>query len=216
MFDFSDLEKFAKEMKNAYDLGNNAVESVNHQSTKNINPDHIVDIKVNLKANIDGKMYKVDSHLLFEIELNQILPSTNCSSSDLNSLINDLGIDLGEDKDAVLNQLSNPRTIGRLREIKKEFIEVYDSNKKLVKVNLNKNAVILATLKNNILEFNFEGVFTYPKNSNLLIALPSTQKMQENIQVNLNKLEEKIEFNWLEKEKDDLKVSGELQIKKIK
>ena len=63
--------------------------------------------------------------------------------------------------------------------------------------------------------FNFEGVFSYPDNQDLFIAIPSMEKMQQNIVVALDNLEKEVKFSWIEKDKDSLKVQGKLKISKL-
>ena len=42
------------------------------------------------------------------------------------------------------------------------------------------------------------------------------EKMQENIAFDIKKLEAQIEFSWIEKDKDNLKVKGFAKINKLK
>jgi len=207
--DFSKLGDLAKQMEDTYSSGLSSVDQASEAATSEINPDHEIKVGIKLNAKIEDREYSVDSDLVFEIELNSVLESAN-SSGDIGSLLDGLGVDLGTDKDAVMEQLGQPRAVGRVKKIKTKKLEVSDKKGK-VKAELNKKGTILATIKDGEILFNFDGVFSY-KNPNLLIAIPSTEKMQENIRVKIDDLKKEVEFEWVEKNKDNLKISGTLQV----
>ena len=132
---------------------------------------------------------------------------------DLSSALDGLGVDLGSDKDAVMKQLSQPRAVGIVKNIEINELEVSNHDGK-VDAELNKDGSLLATIKNETLVINCESVFSFPNHNDVFVAIPSMEKMQENIVIDLKKKEKLVSFEWIEKDKDNLKVSGSIQIKK--
>lgn len=217
MFDLSNLGALgdlAKQMEEAYSTGTDAINQAGEQVAENMDPDHEIEVNIKLDAKVEGHVYRVDAEIVFEIELEPILQAADSPMGDLNSLLDGLDVDLGDDKGAVMEQLGQPRAVGVVKKIKTNKLEVSDKKGK-VKTELNKKATLLATIKDKKILFNFEGVFSYPSNPNLFIAIPSMEKMQKNIVVDLDKINKKIEFSWTEKDKDNLKISGTLSISKI-
>ncbi len=217
MFDLSNLGSLgdlAKQMEEAYSTSTDAMNQAGEQVAEDMNPDHEIKVNIKLDAKVEGHVYSVDTEIVFEIELEPVLQAADSSMGDLSSLLDGLDVDLGDDKGAVMEQLGQPRAVGVVKKIKTNKLEVSDKKGK-DKVELNKKATLLATIKDKKILINFEGVFSYPSNPNLFIAVPSMEKMQKNIVVNLKDISKKIEFSWTEKDKDNLKISGTLLISKI-
>lgn len=209
--DFSNLQNLAKEMQENYSDGLSAIGDINEQATQDMTPDHDIEINIKLQSKVEGKEYKVDSKITFEIELEPIL---NSQTGDLSSLLDSLDVDLGDDKDAVMEQLGQPRAIGRVKEIDTKELIVSNPDGK-VDTDLNRKGTILATINKDHIEFNFESTLSYPDNTDLYISIPSMQEMQKNIQVPTDDIDKKSEFKWTEKDKDNLKVEGDIKIKKL-
>jgi len=214
MFDLSNLGSLgdlAQQMQDAYESGTSAMNQAGEQVAQDMNPDHEITVNIQLKASVEGHEYEVDSQIVFEIELDPVLQAAESSMGNLSSLLDGLDVDLGDDKAAVMEQLGQPRAVGVVKSIKTKTLKV--SNKKgSVETELNKKATLLATIQDKKILFNFEGVFSYPEQPDLFITIPSMEKMQKNIVVKLDELEKKVEFNWTEKDKDNLKINGDLQI----
>ena len=154
----------------------------------------------------------VDASLVFIIDLDTMIQASESSAGDLSSILGQLGVDLGGDADAVMEQLSQPRTVGTLHELTTNELIVYDENGK-VDIGLNEKGTLLATLNENRLQLNFEGVFSYPQNPGLFIIVPSGQKMQEHIQFDMHNLDTPISYQWTDQ--DGLKVSGSAKINSL-
>jgi hypothetical protein len=217
MIDLSNLGSLgdlAKQMEEAYNTGTDAMNQAGEQVAEDMNPDHQIEVSCQLDAKVEGHVYSVDADIIFEIELNPILQAANSPGGDLSSLLDGLDVDLGDDKEAVMEQLGQPRALGVVKKIKTKKLEISDKKGK-ASAELNKKASILATIKNQEIMFNFEGVFSYPENTEVFIAIPSMEKMQKNIVVDLDKIDKKVEFNWTEKDKDNLSVRGTLKLSKI-
>ena len=207
----SSLGDLAKQMQDAYADGTSVMDQAAEEVAKEIDPDHLIEINIKLQAKIEGHNYEVETKTTFEIELDPVL---NTEMGDLSSLLDGLDVDLGDDKAAVMEQLGQARAIGVVKEIDTKKLEVSNKDGK-VEAKLNKKASLLATIKEDKILINFESLFSYPKQTDLYIAIPSMEAMQKNIVVNKNDLYKKIEFSWTEKNKDNLKVSGDLKIKKV-
>ncbi len=217
MFDLSNLGALgdlAKQMEDAYSMGTDAMNQAGEQVAEDMDPDHEIQVDIKLDAKIEGHVYSVDAEIVFEIELEPILQASNSPMGKLSSLLDGLDVDLGDDKDAVMQQLGQPRAVGVVKKIKTNKLQISDKKGK-AKVELNKKATLLATIKDKKIMFNFEGVFTYPNNPDVFIAIPSMEQMQENIVINLDAMREKVTFSWKEKDKDNLLVKGSLKIKKL-
>lgn len=217
MFDLSNLGSLAdlaKQMEQTYADGADVVNQAGDRTAEEINPDHQIQVEIELSAKIDGHSYAVDSHIVFEIELNPILQAADSPAENLSSLLDGLDVDLGDDKEAVMEQLGQPRAVGVVKKIKTKNLQVSNGKGK-VEVELNDKGTVLATIINSKVLFNFEGVFSYPNNPDLLVAIPSMDKMQEHIAVDVEKLYQPIDFSWVEKDKDGLSVAGSLKVSKL-
>lgn len=217
MFDLSNLGSLgdlAKQMEEAYSTGTKAMDQAGEQVAKDIKPDHQIKVDIQLDAKVEGHVYSVDAEITFAIELDPVLEAAKSPAGDLGSLLDGLNVDLGDDKAAVMEQLGQPRAVGIVKNIKTKKLEVSDKKGK-VKTQLNEKATLLATIKDKKIMFNFEGVFSYPKNPDLFIAIPSMERMQQNIILSLNKINEAVKFSWTEKDKDNLSVKGSLKISKV-
>lgn len=207
------LGQLMQQMKNAYSEGQGAMNKAGKAVAEDMNPDHEIELDIKLAAKIEGHDYKVDAKVIFEIELNPVLEAADSPMGDLSKVLSGMGVDLGDDKEAVEEQLGQPRAVGVVKEIKLK--ELVLSNKKgKVNAELNKDGTLLATVKKGKLLINCESVFSFPNNTDVFVAIPSMEKMQENIVVDLKK-DKVIGFSWVEKDKDNLKVSGTLKIREL-
>ena len=178
---------------------------------KNMTPTHDIVVDIKLDADIEGKVYSVDSKITFKVDLDSIL---NAQTGDLASALESLDVDLVDDKDAVMEQLGQPRAVGIVKKIDTKSLEISNENGK-VKTDLNKKGTILATLKKDKLLFNFESTLSFPKNTDVFVAIPSMEKMQEEIVVPVKDLTKKVDFKWIEKDKGNFKGRGKYKVKKI-
>lgn len=208
------LGDLAKQMQNAYSDGMGAMNQAGKEVAKDMNPDHEIEVDVKLSAKIEGHDYKVDANIIFNIELEPVLQALGSPMGDLSSLLDGLNVDLGDDKDAVMEQLGQPRAIGVVKEIDLRNLELSNDGGKF-NANLNEDGTLLATIKDSKLLINFESVLSFPDHTDVYIAIPSMEEMQKNIVVDLKKLNTKVKFDWTEKDKDNLKVSGSIKFSKI-
>lgn len=208
------LGNLAKQMQDAYSDGANVMNQAGKEVAKDMNPDYEIEVNVSLSAKVEGHDYKVDATITFNIELEPVLQAISSPMGDLSSVIDGLNIDLGDDKDAVMEQLGQPRAIGVVKMIDlRELVISNDDGK--VETSLNEGGTLLATIKNGKLIINFESVLSYPKHTDVYVAIPSMEEMQKNIVLDLKKLESKIKFKWVEKDKDNLNISGSIKFTKI-
>jgi hypothetical protein len=205
------LGDLAKQMQDAYSGGTTAMNKAGKEVAKDMEPDHEIEVDIEVGAKVEGHDYKVKGKIIFEIELEPVLQST---SGDLASALEGLDVDLGDDKDAIKEQLGQPRAIGVVKDIELDDIEVHNDEGP-VEVELNKDGTLLATIDKDKMYINFESVLSYPDNTDVYIAIPSMEAMQENIIVDLDKLESKFSFEWTEKDKDNLKVKGSIKFNKL-
>lgn len=210
--DLSNLTDLANKMQDAYSDGLGAMNEAGEEIAKDINPDHEVVTNIKLSAKVEGHEYRVESKIVFEIELNPFLEGG--SSGDIAAALDGLDVDLGDDKGAVMEQLGQPRVVGIVKSIDSKVVEVSNDDGK-VNVDLNSKGTLLATIKGDEVWVNFESVLSFPKNTDLYIAIPSMEKMQENIVLDIKDLDKRISFEWVEKDKDGLRVEGDIRVEKI-
>jgi hypothetical protein len=210
--DLSNLGNLAKQMQDAYSGGLDSMNKAGETVAKDITPDHEVEVNIKLSASIEGNEYSLDSNILFEIELEPFLGEGEDHTEELSKALE--GLDVGGDKDAIMKQLGQPRVIGVVKKIDTKELKV-SNEKGEVKTKLNDKGTILITIDGNKGLVNFESVLSFPDNTDLYIAIPSMEKMQKNIVLDMKDLDKKVEFKWVEKDKDDLRVEGNIQIKKI-
>jgi hypothetical protein len=208
------LGDMVNQMKDAYSSGTDAMNQSGKVVAEDMNPDHEIELDIKLSAKVDGHEYLVDAHIIFEIELNPILSSEAGSSEELSSLLDNLDIDLGDDKAAVMEQLSNKRGVGVVKDIKVNKLIVSNGDGK-IDAELNKDGAVLATIMDKDIALNCESVFSFPGNTDALVAIPSMEKMQKNMRCSLKNIGKKVEFSWTEEGKDNLKVKGSFQIKEL-
>jgi len=208
------LGDLAKQMQDAYGEGMSAMDKAGEQVAASIKPDHEIEVDIKLSAKVEGHDYQVDAKVIFEIELKPIFQAADSPAGDLSSLLDGLDVDLGDDKGKVMEQLGQPRAVGVVKKITCNKLEVSDKKGK-AKVELNKKGTLLATLSKGKLKMNFGGVFSYPGNTDVFAAIPSMEVMQKNIVVDVKNIKKEISFKWEEKDKDNLKVSGKLKIRKL-
>lgn len=213
--DFGDLSNLAKQMQDAYSQGLDAMNQAGEIAAAEMTPDHKVVIDVDLAANIEGHAYQVDATIIFNIELQPIIDGAqNAPLGDLSALLGGLGVDLGDDTDAVMEQLGQPRAIGVVSDIDLRKLVLYGANGK-IDAQLNEKGTLLATLTEAQLHINCESVFTYPEHTTAFVAIPSMKAMQENIILDLDHLEDKYTFKWTEPDKDNLQVSGTIHFEPL-
>ena len=207
MPDLSSLADLAKKMQGAYGEGLSSISDINKEVATNSKPSHKVNINIKLSAKVEGHDYSFEGLLVFEIDLDSILSS---QSGDLSGLLDGLDVDLGNDKDAVMEQLSQPRAVGLL---KKSKVKIKLSNPAgKINAKINKDGQILATLKDDKFLFNFESAVSFPAYLDAFYAIPSMEMMQKKVFVDAKKLDKKKSFLWKEKDKDNLSVSGSISI----
>jgi len=211
--DMGDLGDMIKDMEKAYSEGLSEIDKAGKKAGQDMDPDHIIDIDIEISANVEGHQYKAEGSLIFKIELDPILEVKN-DDEDISSLLKGLGVDMGENEDDIVQQLGKPRAVGVLYKIESEKVLLHNSKGK-IDAGLNKSATLIAVKDGEKLMLNFEGVFTFPELMDAFYAVPTTEVMQENISFNIGKLERPIDFSWKEEEKDNLKVKGSALIKKI-
>lgn len=209
-----DLNALAKKMQDAYGDGVGAMNQASKQVREDINPDHEVVVAVSLSAKIEGHPYIVDAEIVFDIELEPILATANSPMGDLSAALDGLDVDLGDDKDAVMEQLGKPRAVGVVKKIDLKKIELHNEDGK-VDADLNKDGTLIATVSDGQIAVNFESVLSFPEMTDVFVAIPTTELMQKNVVVDVEDLESKKSFSWTEKDKDNLKVSGSIQFSKI-
>ncbi len=215
--DLSDLGKLgdlAKQMQAAYGEGLRAMDQAGEIVSEEMNPDHEVKLVIELSAQVENHPYRVDGTIHFSIELNPILEAAQSPMGNLSSLLDGLGVDLGDDKGAVMEQLGQPRAVGVVKQIEVRELTLYDNAGKL-EAELNSKGTLLATISDEKMAFNCEGVFSYPQAPGCFAAIPSMQAMQEHLSVPISALYEEVSFHWKEADKDNLAVKGTLQIKPL-
>jgi hypothetical protein len=215
--DFSDLGKLGKlaeQMQNAYSEGLNAMNMAGEIAAEEMNPDHEVELVIDLSAQVENHTYHVDATVLFNIELNPVLEAASSPMGNLSALLDGLGVDLGDDKDAVMDQLGQPRAVGSVKRIDLRDLTLSDDSGKLDAA-LNKKGSLLGTIAEDMITFNCEGVFSYPDLPGCYAAIPSMEAMQEHLSIPITDLYTTITFQWQEPEKDNLKVNGTIQIKPL-
>ena len=212
--DLGDLSNLAKQMQDAYKEGMDAMNQAGSIAAENMDPDHEVELVIELSAQVEGHPYHVDATVLFNIELNPVLEAASSSMGDLSSLLDGLGVDLGDDKDAVMEQLGQPRAVGAVRQIDLRDLTLSDESGK-VTADLNHKGSLLWTFSGEHIAFNCEGVFAYPESPGCYAAIPSMEAMQQNLVVPSEDLYEVVTFHWKEPDKDNLEVKGTLQIKPL-
>lgn len=213
--DLDSLGDAMKGMQDAFAQGLGAIDQVNEEVAQDMEPTHKIIINVNLSAKVEGHDYLVDAKLIFKADLNSILKA---QGGDIASLLGGLDVDLS-DKEAgqVAEQLGQPRCIAVLDDYKVNELKLSSDKGKLEK-GINEKATMLITLNKNKLSFSFESVFALPKEQakqTVYTVIPSQEQMQKHVVVEKEKLEKKITFSWMEKDKDNLKIKGDLQILKI-
>jgi hypothetical protein len=113
-----------------------------------------------------------------------------------------------------MEQLGKPRVIGAVKKIDTESLKV-SNDEGSVDVDLNRDGTLLATIDGDKMSINFESVLSFPDNTDLFVVIPSMEKMQENIVLDIKDLDKKVDFKWIEKDKDGLKVEGSIKVKEI-
>ena len=215
--DFSDLGKLGKlteQMQEAYSEGLNAMNMAGEMAAEKMNPDHEVELVIDLSAQVENHPYHVDATVHFNIELNPVLEAAGSPMGNLSALLDGLGVDLGDDKDAVMEQLGQPRAIGAVKRIDLRELTLFGASGKL-QAKLNDKGSLLGTISDKNIAFNCEGVFSYPNLPGCFTAIPSMEMMQENLVIPTSDLYKTITFQWVEPDKDNLKVKGTLQIKPL-
>lgn len=213
--DFSSLWDALEDLQNVYSEWLQSMGKVNEEIAKDMNPTHKVLINVKLSARVENHNYYIDSQLEFLADLNSIL---NSESHNLSSVLEWLNLDLSwEESNQVIEQLWKPRCVGMLNNFKINEIELHTDNWEISE-GINKKANMLITLEDNKLHLSFESAFALPElqtKETLYYAIPSQEEMQKNVVLNLEDLNKWVDFEWQEKDKDNLKIKGHLEIKEI-
>ena len=212
--DLGKLGDMAKQMQDAYSEGSKAMNKAGKAVAKDVKPDHEIELNIKLSAKVEGHDYEVDTKVTFKIELNPILSLAASPKGDLSVALEGLDTDLGDDKDAIIEQLGQPRAVGVVKKIKTKKLVLYNDSGK-VKAKLNKDGTLLATIKKDKILINCESVFSFPKHTDVYVAIPSMEAMQKNIVVPIKNKSKKVTFSWKEKGKDNLKVEGSVKICKL-
>lgn len=215
-FDFGAISKAMKDLQDAYAGGLGAMEEASQQTAEEMNPSHRIIVDTKLSANVESHDYKVDTHIEFIADLNSILEN---QAGDITSLLSGLNEELSEEEKAqVAEQLGKPKCIAIVDKINTKELELH-SEEGSENTELNKEGTMLISLEGEKLTFSFESILSFPKltsQKTVYFTIPSMQKMQENITLPLNKLDQKTTFSWQEKDKDNLKIKGTLQLKPFK
>lgn len=205
------LADLAKQMQDAYAGGTDAMNQAGKEVRKDMDPDHEIKLDIQLSAKVEGHDYKVKAQVTFEIELQPVLDAAESGGGDLSSILDGLDVDLGDDKDAVMEQLGQPRAFGVVKKIDIDKLELHSEGGN-VDAELNQDGTLLATISDGKMSINCESVFAFPSETDAYYAVPSGEQMQKHIVVDLEKIEKPVKFEWTEKEKDGLKVKGEISI----
>lgn len=215
--DFDELDDAADQLQDAYADGLAASQEMGEDAVDDIDPSHKIIIDIELKANVEGHNYLVSGQLIFMVDLNTLLDSEDADIDELSAALDEMDKSMTKmEKQSVMKQLSMPRTLGYLEDYDLEEFVLFDENGDQVDIGLNEAASLMVTKQDGSLLLNFEGVFSYPKmKETLYYAVPSGAKMQENIVFDVNFLDEDIDFEWEEDDKDGLKVSGSAIIKEL-
>jgi len=209
--DVSNLGDLAKQMQDAYADGTDVMSKAGKEVAKGMNSDHEIELDIKLSAKVEGYKYLVDAAITFEIEIGPVLQS---SSGDLSALLDDLDVDMGDEKGSIMEQLGQPRVIGVVKDIEVKELILHNPKGK-VDAELNREGTLLATIKDDGILVNCESVFSYPKLTDVFVVIPSMETMQKNIVIPLKGIGKKVSFKWVEKDKDNLKVEGSIQFKAI-
>lgn len=214
-FDLGSLEEAMKNLQNAFSQGLSAMNQAGEEATEDMDPDHRIIVDAELKANVEGRNYINNVHLEFLAELNSIL---DAETGDIGALLAGLGVDLSEEESGqVADQLGKPRVIAALDSFEQKQLDLYSSDGK-IDTGINENGNMLITLEDEKLHFSFNSVVALPEiqtQKELYYAIPSQQIMEENIVLPLENRNETIRFSWEEKDKDGLKVSGQLRLEEL-
>ena len=215
--DLDEIENAVDQLQEAYADGLMASQEINEEVVGDIDPSHKIIIDIELTANVQNHKYEVIGQLVFLVDLNSLLEIEGGKMEELSTVLDELDESMTKmEKENIMEQLAMPRAVGYLEEVDLESFILFDEDGKKVKIDLNENASILLTKQDGSLLLNFEGVFTYPKiDRTLYFSVPSSEKMQENIVFDLGFLDEELDFEWEEEDKDGLTVSGTAIIKEL-
>ncbi|MBI9043820.1 MAG: hypothetical protein JEZ06_05000 [Anaerolineaceae bacterium] len=207
--DFSNFGDMLEGIQDAYSEGISAMAGMGDLIAEETDPTHKIEIDIQLKGNAEGHTYEVDAGLTFEIELDTVLQAGDTPIGDLGAVMEQMGLDLGDDAAAVIEQLSQPRLVGLVKNIDQRKLSISGTNGK-IHTQLNRGATLLATVTEDKLSLNFEGVFTYPQFPDAFYIIPTTEKMQENICFDISKWNQPISYQWTDQ--DNLLVMGTAKI----
>ena len=215
--ELSELGDAIQQMQETYADGIAITKKVNTEAVDDIDASHQIIINIELSATVQSKKYYVDAELNFLADLNTLLNMGEAPMDEIAEALGDLDdVDLGDEEEtAVLEQLAIPRALGVLDGVELKDFEL-SGEKGLIETGLNEEAALLITMQDGSLLLNFENVFTYPKiKEEIYYAIPSGEKMQENIVVELALLNDEVDFEWEEKDKDGLTINGSVKIKEL-
>jgi len=201
------LSKMAEGMQDAYGEGLDAMNTAGEMAAEGIEPDHEVELQIKLAARVEGHPYKVDATVIFEVELGSVLAAPESPMAQIMAALGGAGVDLGEDADAVMEQLGVPRLIGRVKDIELRELVLHGPDGR-IDTGLNTKGTALVTLDGDDLRINCESVFSYPQHPGAYAAIPSMEAMQKYIVCGKDSYGESFSFEWVEDDKDNLMVSG--------
>lgn len=214
-FDLGAISKAMEGMQDAYAQGLGAINAASDQVGKDMNPSHRITTDVQLSANVQNHEYKVDAHLEFVADLDQII---NSQSGDIASLLGGLGVDLSAaESSQVIDQLGKPRCIAVLDKYEINKLVLFGKTGR-IKKGINPKATMLITLDNKKLHLSFESVFALPQKQSkqeIYNVIPSQEKMQQHVVIPIDRLSIPKSFKWKETDKDNLRILGKVRIEKI-
>jgi len=211
---FKALGNLADSLKDAYDEGLGAMNQAGTIAAEEMEPDHEIELNIKLQAQVEGHPYEVDATVTFTIELAPVLSAPESPMAAIAAALGSAGVELGEDRDAVMEQLGKPRVIGTVTDVAVREL-VLNGPDGRIDAKLNRSASLLVTVEDGQLRLNCEGVFSYPEHSGAYYAVPSMAAMQANLAVARDNLGETVEFDWNEPDKDNLQVSGTVVIRPL-
>ncbi|MBN2082366.1 hypothetical protein JW859_09190 [bacterium] len=211
---FKALGNLAENLKDAFAEGLEAMHQAGDIAAEEMEPDHEVELAIQLTARVEGHPYKVDALVTFALELAPVLITPHSPLAAIAAALGSAGVDLGEDHDAVMEQLGMPRVIGAVTNISTQELELHGPDGR-IQAELNRDASLLVTVENGQLRLNCEGVFSFPQHTGAYYAVPSMAAMQANLVIDRNNLDVPVKFDWTEPDKDNLRVSGTVVIRPL-
>lgn len=195
------------EEKSKFDTDKIEIKEENEENDDNMN--YKIKVNIVLTLDFDQKQHLLDCTLFFRADLKRILKQ---KGPDLSTIEETLEIELSEEeKEAVKSQIEKPKTIGILDKFIINKMDFGEDDKE--KINLNQDAPIIFTKTKDNLTASFESVFvTQSSDASLIKLIPSKEKMEKHIIFDVENINEKIEFSWMEINDTTLTIRGDAQI----